>query len=179
MSARPTAAERLENPDALLSRTDLRELGLERRAVDAVFRAFPVVVFEGYSRPLVTVRDYLELVERARTAATACAHSSVGPFYARRVQLAGVPVRDGDVRELERLLRDGGFVDVASKLDHALTMETRVLALTVVDRESMLRALDEPPTDALAELRGVLLSEHEWRVRERLVGPGPDAGGLN
>ena len=48
-------------------------------------------------------------------------------------------------------------------------METRVLALTVVDRESMLRALDEPPTDALAELRGVLLSEHEWRVREGLV----------
>ncbi len=29
---------------------------------------------------------------------------------------------------------------------HALTMETRVLALTVVDRESILRALDEPPT---------------------------------
>ena len=47
--------------------------------------------------------------------------------------------------------------------------ETRVLALTVVDRESMLRALDEPPTDALAELRGMLLSEHEWRVREGLV----------
>ena len=32
-----------------------------------------------------------------------------------------------------------------------------MLALTVVDRESMLWALDEPPTDALAELRGVLL----------------------
>jgi len=30
----------------------------------------------------------------------------------------------------------------------------------------MLWALDEPPTDALAELRGVLLAEHEWRVRE-------------
>ena len=39
------------------------ELGLERRAVDAVFRALPVVVFEGYSRPMVTVRDYLELIE--------------------------------------------------------------------------------------------------------------------
>ena len=49
----------------LLSRTDLRELGLERRAVDAVFRALPVVVFKGYSRPLVTVHDYLELVERS------------------------------------------------------------------------------------------------------------------
>ena len=35
-------SERLEQPAALLSRTDLRDLG--RRAVDAVFRALPVVV---------------------------------------------------------------------------------------------------------------------------------------
>ena len=51
------------------------------------------------------------------------------------------------------------------------TGETKVLALTVVDRESILRALDEPPTNALAELRGVVLSEHEWRVREGLIQP--------
>ena len=56
---------RLGIPDAFLSRTDLRALGLPRRAVDSIFRALPVVVFEGYSRPLVTVRDYLELVERS------------------------------------------------------------------------------------------------------------------
>ena len=85
------------------------------------------------------------------------------------MQLAGVPIRDDDVHELERLLREGGFVDVAGKLDHALKMETRVLALTVIDRESVLWALDAPPTDALAELRGVLLAEHEWRVREGLA----------
>ena len=68
-------------------------------------------------------------------------------------------------------VRVGGSGDPfgAGASDHALTMETRVLALTVVDRESMLWALDEPPTDALAELRGVLLSEHEWRVREELL----------
>ena len=35
--------DRLERPDAFLSRSDLRELGLERRAVDAIFRACPVV----------------------------------------------------------------------------------------------------------------------------------------
>ena len=29
--------------------------------------------------------------------------------------------------------------------------------------------LDEPPTEALVERRGVLLPEHEWRVRERHV----------
>jgi hypothetical protein len=61
MSARPSAADRIANPDAFLSRTDLREL--ERRAVDAIFRACPVVVFPGYSRPMVRVSDYLELVQ--------------------------------------------------------------------------------------------------------------------
>src|SRR5215207_4693757 len=53
------AAELLETPGALLSRTHLRELGLERRAVDAVFRALPVVALPGYSRPLVRAEDYL------------------------------------------------------------------------------------------------------------------------
>ena len=61
----PSAANRLANPEALLTRTDLRNLGLQRRAVDAVFRALPVVVFPGYSRPMIKVKDYLELVERS------------------------------------------------------------------------------------------------------------------
>lgn len=61
----PTATELLHTPDALLSRSHLRALGLERRAVDAVFRALPVVVLPGYSRPLIRVADYLELLERS------------------------------------------------------------------------------------------------------------------
>ncbi len=60
----PTPAMRLERPDAFLSRSDLRELGLERRAVDAVFRELDVVVLPGYSRPLIRVGDYRALVER-------------------------------------------------------------------------------------------------------------------
>jgi hypothetical protein len=63
VSARPPAAERLANAEAFLSRSDLRELGLERRAVDAVFRSCPVVVLPGYSRPLIRVRDYETLLE--------------------------------------------------------------------------------------------------------------------
>jgi hypothetical protein len=66
VSGRPPApAERLANPEAFLSRTDLRELGLERRAVDAVFRDLRVVVLPGYSRPLVRVADFLELLDRS------------------------------------------------------------------------------------------------------------------
>ena len=41
--------------------------------------------------------------------------------------------------------------------------------LTTVDREAILRALEDPPTDALAGLRGVLLRDHEWFQREGLV----------
>jgi hypothetical protein len=57
------AGGRLGNPDAFLSRSDLRELGLPRRGVDAVFRALPVVAFPGYSRPLIRVADYLAFLE--------------------------------------------------------------------------------------------------------------------
>lgn len=63
MSVRPSANERLANPDALLTRGDLAELGLERRAIDSVFRACPTVCLPGYSRPLIRVVDYLELLE--------------------------------------------------------------------------------------------------------------------
>jgi hypothetical protein len=65
--ARPhsVATELLEMPGALLTRTHLRELGLERRAVDAVFRALPVVALPGYSRPMIRADQYVELLERS------------------------------------------------------------------------------------------------------------------
>jgi hypothetical protein len=64
VSVRPSPAERLETSGALLSRSDLRALGLERRAVDSVFRELPVVVLPGYSRPMVKAEDYRALVDR-------------------------------------------------------------------------------------------------------------------
>jgi hypothetical protein len=63
-SQRPSAAELLETPGALLTRSHLRELGLERRAVDAVFRTLAVVFLPGYSRPMIRVEEFLELVEQ-------------------------------------------------------------------------------------------------------------------
>jgi hypothetical protein len=73
------------------------------------------------------------------------------------------------VLEIAWVLRDGGFDDVAARLEDAVRLETKVLALTITEREMILRVLDDPPTPALAELRGVLVREHEWRVREGLV----------
>lgn len=55
--------ERIEARTGYLSRIDLGALGLPRRAVDAIYRACPVVAFPGYSRPLIRVEDYLGFVE--------------------------------------------------------------------------------------------------------------------
>ena len=63
--AKPSASELLETPGALLSRGHLRELGLKRRGVDAAFRELPIVVLPGYSKPMIRVVDYLELIERS------------------------------------------------------------------------------------------------------------------
>jgi hypothetical protein len=60
-----TPQERLANPDAVLSRTDLAELGWPRRGVDAIFRRLPVVAVPGFSRPMVRVRDYLALLDES------------------------------------------------------------------------------------------------------------------
>jgi hypothetical protein len=65
LSDAPAPAERLANPDAFLSRCDLRDLGLQRRAVDAVFRSCPIIVLPGYSRPLIRVGDFLALLEES------------------------------------------------------------------------------------------------------------------
>lgn len=61
---RQAATDLLETSGALLTRTHLRELGLERRAVDAVFRALPVVALPGYSRPMIRAEQYLGLVDQ-------------------------------------------------------------------------------------------------------------------
>jgi hypothetical protein len=80
------------------------------------------------------------------------------------MMLAGVPVANELVREL------AGRVDgpTASTLELALDSERAVVALSIEDRERILRALEDCP-DGLAELRGVLLREHEWRLRKGLV----------
>jgi hypothetical protein len=65
VSDRPAADELLERPGALLTRTALRDLGLTRVMVDAVFRELDVVSFPGTRKPAVKREDYLALVERS------------------------------------------------------------------------------------------------------------------
>jgi len=73
-------------------------------------------------------------------------------------------VPDDDVRELIELVEE----PTRSLLEKSLAFETGVVALTIEDRERLLSALDDARTDALVELRGVLLAEQEWRSLEGL-----------
>ena len=77
----------------------------------------------------------------------------------------GIPARDEAVLELARLVDDPALAD---RLETAYGRETKVLALTIPEREKILAALEDAPAD-LAELRGVLLRELEWRRAEGLT----------
>ena len=97
--------------------------------------------------------------------------------YARRAMLlAGVRISEPFVLDLADRLRDDGFDAAAQTLNAAQASRRAVVALTVRDREMILRVLGDPP-EGLAELRGVLLREHVWRVRVGLV-LGVCAGGV-
>ena len=67
--------------------------------------------------------------------------------------------------QLARLVDDD---DLGSRLWTAYGRMTKVLALTIAERETIIRALDDPPP-GLEELRAVLLREHVGRVRDGLV----------
>jgi hypothetical protein len=82
--------------------------------------------------------------------------------------VAGVRVREEDVLDLARLLHDAGFDDTAEALVVALEAEQGIVGLCIQDREAILRTLDGPLVGP-AQLRGVLLTEHEWRVCQGLV----------
>ena len=79
--------------------------------------------------------------------------------------LAGLRIPDEDVRELIKLVDE----PTRSFLEKSLALDSEVVALTIEDRERVLWALDDVRSEALAELRAVLLQEHEWRAREGLV----------
>jgi hypothetical protein len=79
--------------------------------------------------------------------------------------LGWVPVSAELVPELVDLVGE----PTAGTLEGALDAGRATVALTVEDRERILRALEGDFSDGLAELRGVLLKEHEWRRREGLA----------
>lgn len=77
--------------------------------------------------------------------------------------VAGIPVRADSILELARLVDDPELTD---KLERAYGRDVKILARDMPERETILLALDEPPS-GLEELRA-LLQEHVWRHREGL-----------
>jgi hypothetical protein len=55
-------AERLNSPDAVLTSTDLRQLGYPRRAIDQIWRGCKTVNLPGFSRPMVRVADFRRFI---------------------------------------------------------------------------------------------------------------------
>jgi hypothetical protein len=79
------------------------------------------------------------------------------------MRLAGVAVRGEDVLTLAGLVWEAGFEDTADALIVAFDAEQTLIALTIQDREAILHALEDAPP-RMAELRGVLVAEHERPV---------------
>jgi hypothetical protein len=87
------------------------------------------------------------------------------------LHLSGIPVGDDDARWLvAQPYHDAQADAVHAALEIETSLERSGFAapLTVDDRRAILRNLNDPP-DGLAELRGVLLREAEWRRREGLA----------
>lgn len=82
--------------------------------------------------------------------------------------LAGLEVRDSDGLALARQLQQSGFVDTAERLETAYDRETRLLGLTIAERDEILRALEHAPA-GLGPLRGQLLRDRERWIRDGLV----------
>jgi hypothetical protein len=66
------------------------------------------------------------------------------------------------VEGLAEMVRAAGADDLADRLERGVTDSVKLLALTLDERAVILSALEDPPQE-LAELRAVLLADHQWR----------------
>lgn len=78
------------------------------------------------------------------------------------MMLAGLPVPAGVFEQLAFLVRLAGPDELADRLELALDNQVKLLALSLDERALLLSALEDPPEE-LAELRAVLLADHQWR----------------
>jgi hypothetical protein len=71
------------------------------------------------------------------------------------------------VEQLAVLVRVTGAAELADRLELPLDNQVKLLALSLDEWALLLSALEDPPQE-LAELRGVLLADHQWRRGEGL-----------
>jgi hypothetical protein len=76
------------------------------------------------------------------------------------VFLAGISVAPRSVLALARLVDDD---ELAARLRSAVVESNSVVTLETEERQTLLRALKDPPPAEFADLRNTLLQEHERR----------------
>ena len=108
----------------------------------------------------VRLEPVLRADERTSRQSSPLSHSASSPVY-----LAGLRIPSEDVRELAARVGE----PTRTVLRNAINRDTIIVGLSIGDREAILEALEDPPTNALAELRKALSSEQQWRAREGLV----------
>jgi hypothetical protein len=119
-----------------------------------------VEVTESQGGSTVTLEPLEPVDDRSPSHPTPPTHSGAAPVY-----LAGLRIPSWDVRMLAARVDE----PTRTVLENALDRETVIVGLSIVDREMIVQALDGPQTDALAELRQALVSEHRRRRREGLA----------
>lgn len=78
------------------------------------------------------------------------------------MKIAGVKISDSNLLGLAQQLRLNGAWSTADSLEGSVAAGDHTLHLDVLDREAILRALEDPPA-GLEKLRGVLLRESTER----------------
>ena len=86
-----------------------------------------------------------------------------------QVLIAGLPIEDADVLVLARLLREQQFEKTAQHVERAIHNASDFLPLTILERDEILWALDDPPAGSLAQLRAVLLQDHVGLLSDGLA----------
>jgi hypothetical protein len=90
------------------------------------------------------------------------------------LHLYGIPVAPEDARHLIATLladRSPDALSAAEMISKGVERELYAIALRPEERDAMLSVLENPP-ESLAELRGALAWDFEWRQREGLDTPG-------
>ena len=143
---KPTAEELLERPHGLLNRSHLAELGLGRRAVDAVFQELHVVSLPRHPEAAYPRGGLPRLIERSRFR------------------------RAGEVKLAENELLVVTVEEIADVLDVDMRAGQLYLAPRTVSPAAFERHLEEAARDEARLRRRVALDGYDRHLLDRLAG---------
>jgi len=78
-----------------------------------------------------------------------------------------LPVPDPEILELTRSPREAGFKETAERLEVAYDLETKIVALTIAEREQIIRAVGKCHPEGCAKYRFVTPGQEYARLFRR------------